>query len=212
MRQALERPPMPAHARRGRPVKVGARTGQELGRALRRDSARHIRVSAARVDQLVQLPALIRQRPRLKCLLDRRTLPGRQVLGGLALPPPIGGLLGSGGGIVGPRRHPVPATPGGFPLDTRGIQAWASHPVSLRLDIDVTIWDVMMSQGFALDRHCSREYVRRVAVIMKLLYLSMMGLQALSPDNGICPIKHMPLTSVGSCEANLQILTSGGFR
>ena len=44
----------------------------------------------------------------------------------------------------------------------------------------------MLSQGFALDRHCSREYVRRVAVIMKLLYLSMMGLQALSPDKGTC--------------------------
>ena len=90
---------MPAHACRGHPVKVSARTCQEPGWAARRDPARHVRVPAPRVDQLVQLPGLIRQRPRLKCLLDRGTLPGGQILGSLPLPRPIGGLLGSGGGM-----------------------------------------------------------------------------------------------------------------
>ncbi len=97
---------------------------------------------------------------------------------------------------MGPHRHPVPATPGSFPLDTGCIEVWSSYAVALRLDIDVTVWNVMLSQGFALDRHCSREYVRRVAVIMKLLYLSMMGLQALSPENGTCAILRRLLPEV----------------
>ena len=118
---------MPAYARCGHPVKVGARACQEPWRAARRGPVRHVRVPAARVDQLVQLPGLIRQRPRLKCLLDRRTLPGGQILGSLPLPRPIGGLLGGRGGIVRPHRHPLPAPPGGFPLDTRRVEAWASH-------------------------------------------------------------------------------------
>ena len=41
---------------------------------------------------------------------------------------------------MGPRRHPVPVTPGGFPLHTRGIQAGSSHLVSFRLDLAVTFW------------------------------------------------------------------------
>ena len=110
---------MPAHARRGCPIKTGTRVCQETGGAALQSPVRHVRVSAPRVDELVQLPALIRQRPRLECLLDRRTLPGRQVLGGLALPRPIGGLLGSRRGIVRPHGHPVPSPPGGFPLHTK---------------------------------------------------------------------------------------------
>ena len=72
---------MPAHARRGHPVKVRARTCQQLGRAVCWDPARHVRVLAPVIDQLVQLPALIGPRPRLERLLDDRTLPGGQILG-----------------------------------------------------------------------------------------------------------------------------------
>ena len=56
--------------------------------------ARHVPIPATRVEQRVQLPALIRQCPRLERLLDRRTLLGGQVLGGLPFPQTIGGLLG----------------------------------------------------------------------------------------------------------------------
>ena len=38
-------------------------------------------------------------------------------------------LAGGHGGSGRAYRHPVPAPPGGFPLDTGGIQAWASPAV-----------------------------------------------------------------------------------
>ena len=98
--------------------------------------ARRVTVPATVVDQGVHLPALIR--PRLERLVYHGTLPGGQGLGSLPLPRPRDGLLGSRGGRGGPHRHPVPATPGRFPLDTRGIEAWSSHPVALRLDRAVT--------------------------------------------------------------------------
>ena len=120
---------MPVHARGGHPIKVGARTSQEPCWAARRDRARHVRVPAARVDQLVQLPGLIRQRSRLEGLLDRRTRPRGQGLGGL-LPRPIGRLLGRGGGIVWPYGHPLPAPPGRFACHTRRVEAWASYAES----------------------------------------------------------------------------------
>ena len=66
---------MPAYARRGHPIKVGARACQEPCWAARRATVRHVWVPAPRVDQLLQLPGLIRQRPRPERLLDRRTLP-----------------------------------------------------------------------------------------------------------------------------------------
>ena len=147
VRQALERPPMPAHACCGHPVKVGARTSQEPCGVGRRGPARHVRVPAPRVDQLVQLPGLIRPRPRLERLLDRRTLPGGQCPGSLLLPRPIGGLLGRRGGRVGPHRHPVPAPPGGFPFHTRGIEAWPSHGIAPHSDPNVTFWDVISCRG-----------------------------------------------------------------
>ena len=81
-----------------------------------------VRVSAARVDQLVQLPALIRPRPPLKRLLDRCTL-----LGDMPFPRLRGGVFGSGGGRVRAYRHPLLALPGGFPLDTGRREAWVSH-------------------------------------------------------------------------------------
>ena len=143
VRQALERPPMPAHARRGHPIKAGTRACQETRGAALRSPVRHVRVPAPRVDQLVPLPALIRQRPRLERLLDRRTLPRGQGLGGLLLPRPRGGLLGSSGGRVGPHRHPVPAPPGGFPAphaSRRGVGILSPCPPS---DLCVTLWDVM---------------------------------------------------------------------
>ena len=71
---------MPAHARRGYPIKAGARTGHETGGSANRTTMWHVRIPAPVIDQLVQLPALIRQRPRLERLLDRGTLPGRQYL------------------------------------------------------------------------------------------------------------------------------------
>jgi len=143
VRQALQRSPMPAHACRGHPIKAGARAGHETGGAANRTTLWHVRVAAPVIDERVHLPALIGQRPRLEGLLNRRTLTGCQVLGGLPLPQTIGGLLGSCGGIVRPHRHPVPAPPGGFPLDTRRIETWASHPDVLRHDRCVTLWDVM---------------------------------------------------------------------
>ena len=133
VRQALERPPMPAHARGGHPVPVGARTGHEPGGAALRNTLWHVRVPAPVIDQLVPLPGLIRQRPCQERLLDHRTLPGGQVPSSLPLPRSIGGLLGSRRGIVRPHRHPVPATPGGFPLDTGCIEAWSSHPEVLSM-------------------------------------------------------------------------------
>ena len=66
---------------------------------VRRAPVRHVRVPAPRVDQLVQRLALIRQRPRLQCLLERGTLPGGQILGRLPLARPRGRLLGRRGGI-----------------------------------------------------------------------------------------------------------------
>ena len=142
VREALERPPMPAHARGGHPGKVGARTGQEPGRAARRAPRRHVRVPAPIVDQFVLLPGLIRQRPHAECLLDRRTLLRSQGLGGL-LPRPRGGLLHRGGGVVGAYLYPLPPPPGRFPLRTGLVEAWASHFVSLRPDRGVTLWDVI---------------------------------------------------------------------
>ena len=106
---------MPAHARGGHTVTVGTRACQETRRAPLRDLVRHVRVPAARVDQLGQLPGLIRQRPRAERLLDRGTLPRGQGLGGLLLPRPRGRLLGGGGGRVWAYRHALPATPGSFP-------------------------------------------------------------------------------------------------
>ena len=149
---------MPAHARRGSPIKAGARTGHETGGTANRTTVWHVRIPAPVIDQLVQLPALIRQRPRLERLLDRCTLPGYQVLGGLPFPCPIGGLLSSRRRIVRADRHPLPTPPGRFPLDTRCIEAWPSHPVSLRPDPDVTVWDIIAFQG-----HCSQGYARRFA-------------------------------------------------
>jgi hypothetical protein len=134
---------MSAHACRGHPIKAGARAGHETGRAAIRHTVWHGRVPAPRVDQLVQLPALIRPRPRLERLLDRLTLAGCQLLGGLLLPQTIGRLLGSCGGIKRAHGHPVPTPPGRFPLDTGRIQAWSSHFVALRPDRGVTLWDVM---------------------------------------------------------------------
>ena len=118
---------MPVHARRGYPIKAGARTGHETGGPANRTTLWHVRVPAPVLDERVPLPALIRQCPRVERLLDRRTLPGRQVLGGLALSRPIGGLLGSRGGIVRPHGHPLPPPPGRFPLHTRRIETWSSH-------------------------------------------------------------------------------------
>jgi hypothetical protein len=90
------------------------------------DRGRHVRIPAPVIDQLVQLPALIRQCPRAERLLDRGTLLHGQGPVGL-LPRPIGGLLGGGGGIVWAYRHPLPEPPGGFPCHTRRVEAWASH-------------------------------------------------------------------------------------
>jgi hypothetical protein len=47
-------------------------------------------------------------------------------------------LLRGGGGIVRAYRHPLPAPPGGFALDTGRIEAWASHsrPTPSRLLCD----------------------------------------------------------------------------
>ena len=81
---------MPAHARRRHPGKVGACNAQSPWRATRWDLAQHIRVPAARVDQLVPLPGLIRQCSRAERLLDCRTPPGSEVLGRLPLARPIG--------------------------------------------------------------------------------------------------------------------------
>ena len=121
VRQALERPPMPAPACRGHPIKAGALAGHETGGATLRNTMWHVRVPAPVINERVQLPALIGQRPRLERLLDHRTLPGGQVLDSLPFPRPIGGLLGGGGGIVWPHGHPLPAPPGRFALHTRGI-------------------------------------------------------------------------------------------
>jgi hypothetical protein len=126
VRQALERPPMPAPACRGHPIKAGALAGHETGGAALRHMVWHVRVPAPVIDEGVQLPGLIRPRPRLERLLDRGTCPRGQDLGG-ELARPIGRLLRGGGGVVGAYRHPLPAPPGGFPLDTGGIQTWASH-------------------------------------------------------------------------------------
>ena len=153
VRQALERPPMPAHARRGHPIKAGARAGHEPRGAVLRHTVRHVRVTAPVIDARVPLPARIGPRPRLEGLLDHRTLLGCQVPGGLPLPRTIGRLLGGCGGIVRAYRHPLPAAPGGFPLHTRGIEAWSSQLDSLRPDSAVTIWDVISLQGFGRDCH-----------------------------------------------------------
>ena len=127
LRQALERPPMPAPAGAGHPVQVDARTGQELRRATRWSPVRHVRVPAAHVDQLVQLPGLIRQRPRAERLLARRSRTCCQVSISLPLVRPRGGLRGRGGGVVGPHGHPLPAPLGRFALSTGRREAWASH-------------------------------------------------------------------------------------
>ena len=81
--QALERPPMPAPACGGHPIKAGAHAGHETGGAALRNMVRHVRVPAPVIDQSVQLPSLVGQRPRAERLLDCGTLPHCQVLGGL---------------------------------------------------------------------------------------------------------------------------------
>jgi hypothetical protein len=150
VRQALERSPMPAHARRGHPIKVGARASQEPWRAAHRGAAQHVRVPAPVIDQCVQLPALVGQRPRAERLLDRGTLPRGQGLGGLPFAQTIGRLLGSRRGILWALGQPLPAPPGRFPLDTGRIQAWTSHAVPLRLDLCVTMWDVIWFQAYCV--------------------------------------------------------------
>jgi hypothetical protein len=145
--QALERPAMLTHTRCGRPIEERERVCGEPWLPARLRLARHVTVPATVVDQGVHLPALIRSRSCLERLLDHRTLPGCQVPSSLPLPRSIGGLLGSRRGIVGPHCHPVPSTPGGFPLDTGRIQAWSSHAVLARLDPCVTIWDVRACEG-----------------------------------------------------------------
>ena len=127
VRQALERPTMPVHARRGRPIVDGDGACGASCRPPRRCLARHVTVPATRVDQAVHLPALIGPRPCLERLLDRRTLSVRQVPGGLPLPRPRGGVLGSRRGIVGAYRHPLPAPLGRLPLHTRRIETWSSQ-------------------------------------------------------------------------------------
>jgi hypothetical protein len=134
---------MPAHARCGHPGKVGARAGHETGGAPLRVAVRHVTVPAPVIDQLVQLPGLVCQRPCAERLLDHCTLPDCQVPGRLPLARPIGGLLGRGGGIVRAHGHPLPTPPGRFPFYTGHIQTWSSHVVALRPDHSVTIWDVM---------------------------------------------------------------------
>ena len=94
----------------------------------------------------MHLPALIRPRPRLERLLDRPTLPSREVPGRLPLPRAIGGVLGGRGGRVPAYRHPLPAPPGGFPLDTGRREAWVSQLGSLHPNRDVTFWDVISFQ------------------------------------------------------------------
>jgi hypothetical protein len=141
---------MPAHAGGGHPIKAGARAAQAPWRITLWDLARPMRVPAVGVDQLVQLPALLRQRPRAERLLDHGTLPCGQDLGGL-LPRPIGGLPGSRGGITRAHGHPVPAPLGRFPLHTRGIQARSSQAGALRHSPCVTLWDVRAFQGSVRD-------------------------------------------------------------
>ena len=98
---------MPAHAGGGHPVQVDARTGQEPCWTARRDVVRHVCVPAPVIDEGVQLPGLIRQRPRLERLLDRGTRPRGQDLDG-PLPRPRGRVLRRGRGVVWAYRHPLP--------------------------------------------------------------------------------------------------------
>ncbi len=93
VRQALERPPMPAPARGGHPIKAAAHAGHETGGAALRNMVWHVRVPAPVIDEGVQLPGLIRQRPYLERLLDYGT-PARGQGQGSLPPRPIGGLLG----------------------------------------------------------------------------------------------------------------------
>jgi hypothetical protein len=142
VRQALERPAMLAPACRGHPIKAGAHDGHETGGTALRNTLWHVRVPAPVIDARVQLPALIRQCPRLERLLDRRTLAGGQVLSGLPLARPRGRVLG-GGGSVRPYGHPMPAPPGRLPLPSGRIAAWSSPAIALRPDPCVTLWNVM---------------------------------------------------------------------
>jgi hypothetical protein len=147
---------MPTHARRGHPVKVGARTGPGPGGAALRAPGRHVRVPAPCVDPLVQLPALIRPRPRLERLLDHRTFAVRQIPGRLPLARTIGRLLGGRGGRVWAYRHACRRRQAAFPLHTRRIQAWS--PLALRRDPGVTIWDGIAFLG------CCMVFVRSACV------------------------------------------------
>ena len=78
------RPPMSAHARRGHPGKAGARAYHEPGGPPLRAPGRHVRVPTPVIDEFVQLPGLIHQRPRVERLLDRDTRPGGLPLACLA--------------------------------------------------------------------------------------------------------------------------------
>ena len=73
VRQALERPAMLAYARRGRPITDGARACEEPG-GLPACAWRGMSLSRPRSSIRAALPALIRPRPCLERLLDRRTL------------------------------------------------------------------------------------------------------------------------------------------
>ena len=164
VRQALQRSPMPAHTCSGRPIADGDCACREPCLPARRRLARHVTVPATLVDQVVHLPALIGPRPCLERLLDRRTLAVCQVPGRLPLARPLGSLLGGCGGIVRAHRHPLPAAPGGFPLDTCCIEAWASHPDVLRQAFCVTIGDVMPRRGcWRCPAHVVRAAGRRSA-------------------------------------------------
>ena len=71
----------------------------------------HVRGPAARVDQRVQIPALVRQRPRVERLLDRGTLPRSQGQGSLPLPRPIRSVRMSRTMVCTERPTWVPAAP-----------------------------------------------------------------------------------------------------
>jgi hypothetical protein len=202
--QALECPPMPVHARRGHPVKVGACTGQQRGRAARWDPRRQVRVPAPIVDQFVQLPGLIRQRPRVERLLDCGTLAG-----GLPLPCSIGRLLGSGGGIVRAYGHPVPAAPGRFARSTGRIEAWASH--SRRTPSRLLCYD--MGRYDALGVLC---YARRHATAASMRARTRVNRGRHDAWGGptTCPTGHRPSTcaSVASAWGSQKVMSMSRYR
>ena len=156
---------MPAHARRGHPIKAGARTCQEPGGAARRDPARHVRVPAPRHRSARAAPSTDPPAPASGAPAGSRHTPG---------PPGPGRPAASAHDrrlAWRPRRDsagrtaiPCRAPPGGFPLHTRCIEAWASHPVVLRPDPCVTMWDVMPCRGcWRCPAHVARAAGRRSA-------------------------------------------------